>query len=101
MHDSVMAHDVDHAEKGDTPTDVADSAVQQLRLIQAGPTELIAINNADQLVYRRSQVDVGRPSERFEFRNFEGQLRRTDGPAVKHPEGSKAWYLNGVEVAPF
>lgn len=24
-----------------------------------------------------------------------GELHRTDGPAVEHADGSKAWYLNG------
>lgn len=31
-----------------------------------------------------------------EWRNKEGQLHRTDGPAIKWADGTESWYLNGV-----
>jgi hypothetical protein len=31
-----------------------------------------------------------------EWRNSEGELHRTDGPAVERADGSREWYLNGL-----
>ena len=39
------------------------------------------------------QIDTHRKPK--EYRNEKGQLHRTDGPAVIHPDGSKQWYING------
>lgn len=30
------------------------------------------------------------------WRNEQGQLHRTDGPAIEYAHGGKAWYLNGT-----
>ena len=29
---------------------------------------------------------------------LDGQLHRTDGPAIERARGTKAWYLNGEKV---
>jgi hypothetical protein len=33
--------------------------------------------------------------DRIEYRNEQGQLHRTDGPAIEWNDGSKEWYING------
>ena len=32
---------------------------------------------------------------RNSYRNAEGQLHRTDGPAYEHSSGTKAWFIDG------
>jgi len=33
------------------------------------------------------------------FWHLNGNLHRTDGPAVEHANGEKCWYLNGKEIS--
>lgn len=35
------------------------------------------------------------PNGTKEWRNAQGQLHRTDGPAFEYNDGSKNWYVNG------
>jgi hypothetical protein len=35
------------------------------------------------------------PDGTIEYRNAEGQLHRTDGPAITRPDGYQEWCLNG------
>ena len=37
------------------------------------------------------QIEYGNKT----WRNKEGQLHRTDGPAVERADGTKVWYVNG------
>ena len=30
-----------------------------------------------------------------EYKNKQGQLHRTDGPAIEYDNGTKEWYING------
>ena len=32
-----------------------------------------------------------------EYKNELGQYHRLDGPAIENDNGSKSWYLNGIE----
>ena len=32
------------------------------------------------------------------WRNADGELHRTDGPAVEYPNGSRSWFVNGNEL---
>ena len=34
-------------------------------------------------------------NDRIEYRNEQGELHRTDGPAIEWNSGSKEWYING------
>jgi hypothetical protein len=33
--------------------------------------------------------------DRIEYRNEQGELHRTDGPAIEYSYGTKAWWING------
>jgi hypothetical protein len=37
--------------------------------------------------------------DRFEYLNEKGELHRLDGPAREYNNGSREWYLNGIEYS--
>ena len=52
--------------------------------------------SADALVEALSCTIETRDDGAVIYRNAEGQLHRTHGPAIIHPDGEEHWYQNGV-----
>jgi len=56
----------------------------------------LQVDNNTQKLFKLT-LDVEWSSGRKEW-YLNGDLHRTDGPAVELPNGAKEWYLNGYEV---
>ena len=41
-------------------------------------------------------MEIFKYKDRIEYR-VDGKLHREDGPAIEHSDGSKEWWVNGVQ----